>query len=602
MPDYQPPLDDIRFTLRHIAGLEAIAQLPCYQEASPDTCDAILEEAGKFAQSVLAPLNRSGDMERVTLSGDKVVMPAGFADAYRQYVEAGWNSVAFDPDFGGQGMPWALTTALQEIWNAANMAFSLCPLLTQGAVEALQIHGSAAQKATYLAPLIAGHWTGTMNLTEPQAGSDLGALKTKAEPAWSADQGDHYRITGQKIFITYGDHDMAENVIHFVLARLPDAPAGSKGISLFIVPKYLVNKDGSLGARNDLRAVALEHKLGIHASPTCVMAYGDQGGATGYLVGEANRGLEYMFVMMNNARLAVGVQGLAIADRALQAARAYAGERVQGTSPGADPKSGATPGARPPIRHHPDIRRNLLTMRAWTEAARCLIYFAAGMLDRAKRHPDAAERASYQALVDLLIPIAKAWSTDRGVTVASLGIQVHGGAGFIEETGVAQFYRDARIAPIYEGTNGIQAIDLLGRKVLRDGGRTAHGLIGTMTTTLKSLEASEDVAIRNLAGNLKTAIAGLGRATDHLLKLGASDMPRALAGATPYLDLFGLTLGGWLLAKSALAAAEAKDRLLPAKRAVATFYMANLLPQALAQEIAVIEGGDSTLALAPEEI
>lgn len=591
MPDYQAPLDDIRFSLRHIAGLEAIAQLPGYQEASPDTCDAILSEAAKFAADVLAPLNRTGDVEGAQLADGKVRVPTGQAEAYRQYADAGWNSVAFDPAFGGQGMPWALTTALQEIWNAANMAFSLCPLLTQGAVEALQIHGSDVQKKTYLAPLIAGRWTGTMNLTEPQAGSDLGALKTRAEP-----KGDHHLLTGQKIFITYGDHEMAENIIHFVLARLPDAPRGSKGISLFIVPKFLVNADGSLGKRNDVKAVALEHKLGIHASPTCVMAYGDEGGAVGYLVGEPNRGLEYMFTMMNNARLAVGVQGLAIAERALQAARAYAADRVQGTTPGNDPA------ARLPIHHHPDIRRTLMTMRAWSEATRCLIYFAAGTLDRAKRHPDSVERAGYQALVDLLIPIAKAWSTDRGVAAASLGLQIHGGAGFIEETGVAQFYRDARIAPIYEGTNGIQAIDLLGRKLLRDSGRTAHGLIAAMTITVNELKANSDPQIEALAAHLEPALAALTRATEHLLKLGESEIAQALAGASPYLELSGLVLGGWLLAKSTLAAHETGDPILDEKLAVTQFYVTNQLPQASALEIAIVSGADSVLKLAPQRI
>ena len=590
MPTYTAPLADIRFTLQHIAGLEAISQLPGYQEATLDTCDAILEEAAKFAQDVLAPLNEVGDKEGARLVDGKVVVPTGVAAAYRQFAEAGWNSVAFDPDYGGQGMPWALTTALQEIWNAANMAFSLCPLLTQGAIEALQIHGSDAQKKKYLAPLIAGRWTGTMNLTEPQAGSDLGALKTRAEP-----DGDHYRIIGQKIFITYGDHEMAENIIHFVLARLPDAPRGSKGISLFIVPKFLVNDDGSLGARNDVKAIALEHKLGIHGSPTCVMAYGDQGGATGYLVGEANRGLEYMFVMMNNARLAVGVQGLGIADRALQAARHYAGERIQGVPIGSDPA------ARLPIRNHPDIRRSLMTMRAWSEAARCLIYYTAGSLDRAKRAPDAAERARHQALVDLLIPIAKAWSTDRGVATASLGVQVHGGAGFIEQTGVAQFYRDARIAPIYEGTNGIQAMDLLGRKLLRDEGAAAQDLIKAIGATVNALAVSQNSDLRGLADPLKAATVELGQATQHLLKL--RNMPaEAFAGATPYLDLFGLTLGGWLLARSARVALEIGDAIAVPKLAIAQFYMTNLLPQAAAQAAAVIGGAASALALPPDQI
>ncbi|HWT97806.1 MAG TPA: acyl-CoA dehydrogenase [Terriglobales bacterium] len=590
MPTYTAPLADIRFTLRHIAGLEALSQLPGYEDASLDTCDAILEEAAKFAQDVLGPLNAVGDKEGARLVDGKVQVPTGVAEAYKQFAEAGWNSVAFDPDYGGQGMPWALTTALQEIWNAANMAFSLCPLLTQGAIEALQIHGSAAQKKKYLAPLIAGRWTGTMNLTEPQAGSDLGALKTRAEP-----EGDHYRIIGQKIFITYGDHEMAENIIHFVLARLPDAPRGSKGISLFIVPKFLVNDDGSLGRRNDLKAIALEHKLGIHGSPTCVMAYGDQGGATGYLVGEANRGLEYMFVMMNNARLAVGVQGLGIADRALQAARQYAGERVQGVPVGTDPT------AREPIRNHPDVRRNLMTMRAWSEAARCLIYFTAGNLDRAKKLADPAERAEHQALVDLLIPIAKAWSTDRGVATASIGVQIHGGAGFIEETGVAQFYRDARIAPIYEGTNGIQAIDLLGRKVLRDEGAAAQELIKTIGATVNALAIAQDPQQRELAEPLRIATEALGNATQHLLNL--RNLPaEAFAAATPYLDLFGLTLGGWLLARLARVALETDDPIAPAKLAVAQFYMTNLLPEALAQAAIVMGGIPSTLALAPDQI
>ncbi|HVJ31993.1 MAG TPA: acyl-CoA dehydrogenase, partial [Terriglobia bacterium] len=392
-----------------------------------------------------------------------------------------------------------------------------------------------------------------------------------------------------------GDHEMAENIIHFVLARLPDAPRGSKGISLFIVPKFLVNDDGSLGARNDVKAIALEHKLGIHGSPTCVMAYGDQGGAIGYLMGEANRGLEYMFVMMNNARLAVGVQGLGIADRALQAARHYAGERIQGVPIGSDPA------ARLPIRNHPDIRRSLMTMRAWSEAARCLIYYTAGSLDRAKRAPDAAERARHQALVDLLIPIAKAWSTDRGVATASLGVQVHGGAGFIEQTGVAQFYRDARIAPIYEGTNGIQAMDLLGRKLLRDEGAAAQDLIKAIGATVNALAVSQNSDLRGLADPLKAATVELGQATQHLLKL--RNMPaEAFAGATPYLDLFGLTLGGWLLARSARVALEIGDAIAVPKLAIAQFYMTNLLPQAAAQAAAVIGGAASALALPPDQI
>src|SRR5690349_10641957 len=477
MSDYNAPVTDILFTMKAIAGLEDLARLPGYADATPETVQAILEEAGKFAGEVLAPLNAVGDKEGSKLENGVVRTPTGSKEAYKSFAEAGWNAVAFDPDYGGQGMPWVLTSALQEIWNAADMAFSLCPLLTQGAIEALQFVGTAEQKQTYLPKMISGQWTGTMNLTEPQAGSDLGAIRSRAEP--TGEDG-VYRLKGQKIFITYGEHDLTENIVHFVLARLPDAPAGSKGISLFIVPKFLPNADGSVGKRNDLRVVSLEKKLGIHASPTCVMAYGDNEGAIAYRVGEPNRGLEYMFIMMNNARLAVGIQGLAIGERAYQHAVAYARQRVQGTP--VDGIKGA------PIIHHPDVRRNLLTMRALTEGMRALVLFCAGALDRAKRHPDKATRERNQALTDLLIPIVKAWCTDQGVRVASIGVQVHGGVGFIEETGAAQYFRDSRIAPIYEGTNGIQAMDLLGRKVLRDQGKTMQGLIAEIAGSLDGLD------------------------------------------------------------------------------------------------------------------
>ncbi|MES1150587.1 MAG: acyl-CoA dehydrogenase family protein, partial [Dongia sp.] len=410
---------DILFTLQTVAGLEALQALPGYADANAETVEAILDAAGKLAGEVLAPLNTVGDRERLRFENGVVTTPPGFKDAYRQFAEGGWNAIAFDPEYGGQGMPWVLTSALQEMWNSANMAFALCPLLTQGAIEALQLHGTPEQKSTYLPKMIAGTWSGTMNLTEPQAGSDLGAIRTTATPAGDGS----YRVKGQKIFITYGEHDWTENIVHFVLARLPDAPAGSKGISLFIVPKFLPKSDGTPGKRNDLRCVSIEHKLGIHASPTCVMAYGDNEGATGFIVGAPHRGLEYMFTMMNNARLAVGIQGLSIAERAYQHAVAYARERVQG--------------GKNAIIVHPDVRRMLLTMRGLTQGMRCLVLYAAGALDRAKRHPDAAERAKYQALTDLLIPIVKAWCTDRGVEVASLGLQVHGGVGFIEQTGAA---------------------------------------------------------------------------------------------------------------------------------------------------------------------
>jgi alkylation response protein AidB-like acyl-CoA dehydrogenase len=583
MSDYNAPVTDILFTMKAIAGLDALSALPGYADATADTVQAILEEAGKFAGEVLAPLNVVGDREGCKIENGVVRTPTGSKEAYRGFAEAGWNAVAFDPDYGGQGMPWVLTSALQEIWNAADMAFSLCPLLTQGAIEALQYVGTAEQKQTYLPKMISGQWTGTMNLTEPQAGSDLGAIRTRAEPAADGT----YRLKGQKIFITYGEHDFTENIVHFVLARLPDAPAGSKGISLFIVPKFLPNADGTLGKRNDLRVVSLEKKLGIHASPTCVMAYGDNEGAIGYRVGEPHRGLEYMFIMMNNARLAVGIQGLAIAERAYQHAVAYARQRVQGApvdgSPG-KPKGGA------PILHHPDVRRNLLTMRALTEGMRALVLYCAGALDRAKRHPDKAERARNQALTDLLIPIVKAWCTDQGVRVASIGVQVHGGVGFIEETGAAQYFRDSRIAPIYEGTNGIQAMDLLGRKLLRDQGQAMQSLIAEISGSLGTLDDKTA---------LTAALRELEQATAALLKTGQSDLPAALAVATPYLGLCGTVIAGWLLARAAVEARN-QSGLAPdfvsAKQATAAFFSSNILIEAESEAARVTKGGASTLA------
>jgi len=562
MSDYQAPVADILFTLRTVAGLDALQALPGYADANAETVEAILDAAGKLAGEVLSPLNIVGDRERLRFENGVVTTPPGFKDAYRQFAEGGWNAIAFDPEYGGQGMPWVLTSALQEMWNSANMAFALCPLLTQGAIEALQLHGTQEQKSTYLPKMIAGTWSGTMNLTEPQAGSDLGAIRTTATPASDGT----YRVKGQKIFITYGEHDWTENIVHFVLARLPDAPAGSKGISLFIVPKFLPKPDGTPGKRNDLRCVSVEHKLGIHASPTCVMAYGDNEGATGFIVGEPNRGLEYMFTMMNNARLAVGIQGLSIAERAYQHTVAYARERVQG--------------GKNTIIVHPDVRRMLLTMRALTQGMRCLVLYAAGALDRAKRHPNAAERTKYQALTDLLIPIVKAWCTDRGVEVASLGVQVHGGVGFIEETGAAQYYRDARIAPIYEGTNGIQAMDLIGRKLLRDGGKAMNALIAEM---------------QGAAG-----IEALKRATGSVLAGAKEDPNLALAVATPYLSVCGTVIAGWLLARSAGQANGADPAFSEAKRATAAFFAANILPEAEAEAALVTGGAPSTLGFPME--
>jgi alkylation response protein AidB-like acyl-CoA dehydrogenase len=585
MSEYQAPVPDILFTLETVARLDLLGKLPGYQDATPDTVQAILDEAGRFAGAVLAPLNAVGDRQGSRLENGAVRTPDGSAEAYRGFAEAGWNSIAFDPEYGGQGMPWAVTSALQEIWNSANMAFALCPLLTQGAIELLQAHGTPEQKRLYLPKLIAGSWTGTMNLTEPQAGSDLGAIRTRAEPIGDG----RYHIRGQKIFITYGEHDFAENIVHLVLARLPDAPAGSKGISLFIVPKFLPDKDGSAGQRNDLRCVSLEHKLGIHASPTCVMAFGDNEGAVGFPIGEPHRGLEYMFTMMNNARLAVGIQGLAIGERAYQHAVDYARQRVQGAVAG---ERGTLP-----IVHHPDVRRNLLTMRALTQAMRCLALYAASSLDRAKRETDPAIRALCQARTDLLIPIVKAWCTDQGVRVASLGVQVHGGTGFIEETGAAQYYRDARIAPIYEGTNGIQAIDLLGRKLLRDEGKAATALLAEISGSMAELDAAPAMAGAKAA--LQPAVQALEGAVAFVLDRGKQEPKLGLAVATPLLGLCGTVIGGWLLARSAAAAHRLRGATDPAfaaaKAATAVFYAKNILPEAASLAAMVTGGGSSTL-------
>ena len=579
MNEYAAPLADMRFALDEIAKLPEIARLPGCENASPDVIDAVLGEAAKLAGNVIAPLNRIGDIEKSQLENGIVRTPAGFREAYRAYADGGWSALSASPEHGGQGLPVVLDTAVNEMWMSANLAWSLCPMLSIGACELLELIGTPQQKRRYLGHMVAGEWTGTMDLTEPQAGSDLGALRTRA-----VREGDHYRITGQKIFITWGEHDMAPNIVHLVLARLPDAPASSKGISLFLVPKFLVNDDGSLGARNDLRCVSLEHKLGIHASPTCVMSYGDDGGAIGYLVGDENRGLEVMFVMMNAARLHVGLQGVAIGERAYQQARAYARERVQGK-----PVT-AKDGARLPIIHHPDVRRMLLSMRAASEAARALAYYAAGEADRARRHPDAMRRAKAQERLDLMTPVVKAWCTDLGVEVASTGIQVHGGMGFIEETGAAQHWRDARIAPIYEGTNGIQANDLVGRKLLRDRGAAVAGLVADMRRSLDRLDGHD------ADGHLVHGINALERATAALLDTAIADLGAALAGAEPYLKLFGTVAGGWLMAESAAAAARrlhggASDRqFLDAKIATARFYAEHHLAQAPALLPAVTGG------------
>ncbi|MGK9236765.1 acyl-CoA dehydrogenase [Inquilinus limosus] len=585
MTAYAAPLSDMRFVLRHLVGLDRIAALPGKGETTPELVEAVLEEAGKLAAEVIAPLNAVGDREGARLENGVVRTAPGFREAYAQYRDGGWNALPFEPEWGGQGLPWAVAMAVSEMWQSASLAFGLCPVLNQGAVEALQAHGSDEQKRVYLPKLVAGVWTGTMNLTEPQAGSDVGAVRTRAEKRPDGS----YRITGQKIFITYGDHDMAENIVHLVLARTPDAPAGIKGISLFLVPKLLPDAEGNPGERNDVRCVSLEHKLGIHASPTCVMAYGDGGGATGFLIGQENRGIEYMFTMMNNARLTVGLQGVAIAERATQAAEAYAATRVQGKPIGSDGPA--------PIAAHPDVRRMLLSMRCLTEAARALTYSAGAALDLARGHPDPIERAKAQARIDLLTPVVKGWSTDVGCEVASTGIQVHGGMGYIEETGAAQFLRDARITPIYEGTNGIQANDLAFRKVARDGGVAARQLFEEMARTQADLAEASHPAAAAIRDRLVESLAALMAATDWVVET-APDNPAAVAASSVhYLRMFGLVAGGWLMARGALAALadDSDPQLRAAKPAHARFYAEQFLPQAAALLLPITEGWRSVV-------
>jgi 3-(methylthio)propanoyl-CoA dehydrogenase len=581
MVPYEPPVAEMRFVLEDITGLASLAALPGYDAAGADTVAEVLDHAAELARDVLAPLNGSGDREGAHLDNGVVRTPAGFREAYQAFVAGGWTGLALPAESGGQGLPLAVGAATSEMWNAANMGFALCPLLTIGAADALARHGSAPLQAAYLPKLVSGEWTGTMNLTEPQAGSDVGALKTRA-----IKEGDHYRITGQKIFITYGEHDLAENIIHFVLARTPGSPPGTKGISLFLVPKFLPDATGAPGRRNDVRCVSLEHKLGIHASPTAVLAFGDTEGAEGFLVGEEQRGMEHMFTMMNNARLNIGLQGVALSDRAYQQARDYARTRVQGVPVGGREAL--------PIVWHPDVRRMLLLMRSRTEAARALAYVTAASLDVAIHTPDPREAAQARARAELLVPVVKAWSTDLAVENASLAVQVHGGMGFIEETGVAQHYRDARITPIYEGTNGIQALDLLGRKLLRDEGAAAGALIAEMR---RQDRQSDDP--------LSRGIDVLEAATRWLLATWPADPAPAMAGATPYLTLLATVAGGWLMEKAALVAAdklrrgEGDRRFLAGKLASARFYGEHVLPQA-AGLLASIRNGRSVTEFDPD--
>lgn len=585
---YQAPLRDMSFILNDVLGLDGLN----FPDIERDLIEAVLEESGKFAGNVLAPLNWSGDREGCRLEADGVKTAKGFKQAYQQFVEGGWASLAASPEYGGQGLPLSVAVAAQEMWNAANISFGLCPILSQGTIEALTAHGSDELKERYLTKLISGEWTGTMNLTEPQAGSDLNALKAKAVPN---DDGS-YAITGTKIYITYGDHDMAENIVHLVLARLPDAPAGTKGISLFLVPKYLVNEDGSLGARNDATCIGVEEKLGIHASPTCVMAYGEKGGATGWLVGQENRGLACMFTMMNNARLLVGTQGVALAERAFQHALAYATERKQGRAP----STTAPKGDMSPIIEHPDIRRTLMTMKSLTQAARMICYATGVALDRAHVGGDEAEKEAGKTRADLLTPIAKAFSSDIAVEVASMGVQIHGGMGFIEETGAAQYLRDARILPIYEGTNGIQAIDLVARKLPLGNGKVVAALISEMRDTAQKAQTTNHADFADMGEQLDQAINHLEDATAYIVARLKDETTDALAGATPYLRLFGTVAGGHYLIRAALTASDAAshgDQFIGARLSTARFFAGNMLPLSAGLSAAAQSGSGDLFAL-----
>ncbi|WP_417813807.1 acyl-CoA dehydrogenase [Thalassospira alkalitolerans] len=577
MTDFTPPIRDLRFLIHDVIGLQTVAELPGFRETSPDLVDAILEEAGKLAKGVLAPLNRIGDQEGSVLDDDGTVRtPTGWKDAYEKFCEGGWQGISAPEKEGGMGLPLLLGAAVGEMWHSANMAFALCPMLTSGAIELLTIHGTDEQRALYLSRMISGEWTGTMNLTEPQAGSDLSKVRSMATPAGDGT----YRITGQKIFITYGDHEMTDNIVHLVLARTPDAPNGVKGISLFIVPKFIVGTNGKIGPRNDVKCISLEHKLGIHASPTAVLSFGDKGGATGYLVGEEGHGLACMFTMMNNARLAVGQQGVAISERAYQQAVAYARDRKQGKSP--------TTGQDDAIIHHGDVQRMLIRMRATTEAARALSLYAAAQLDIAHHHENGNTRKSAQSRADILIPMVKGWSTDLGVENASLGIQVHGGMGFIEETGAAQHLRDARIAPIYEGTNGIQALDLIGRKLLRDNGVAMHILIDEIRGAL--IGDFTDADVTHAAKTLGQAVNQLETTTNDILARCANDAELAQSVASPYLHQASICVAGWLMLRSLqkLANINDNDGFAASKRLNCNFFFGQVVPEAqfMASQIA----------------
>jgi len=592
MAEYKAPLRDMHFVLQELAGLAEVARLPGCEEINAELVDQILEESAKFASGVLSPLNRSADEEGSTWDKGKVTTPRGFKEAYKQFIEGGWNALQAPAEYGGQGLPKIVSTPVVEMWKSANLSFSLVTMLTAGAAEALILRGTDQQKTRYLPKMIEGTWTGTMNLTEPQAGTDLGLIRTKA-----VREGDHYRVSGQKIFITYGEHDLAENIVHLVLARVDGAPEGVRGISMFLVPKFLVNPDGSIGERNGVQCASIEHKLGIHASPTAVLVYEN---ATGYLVGEENRGLEYMFIMMNLARFAVGMEGLSISERAYQQALGYARERVQSRDVAGGGKSVT-------IIHHPDVRRMLMSMKSQIEAMRALAYVVAAAVDRSLRHPDKEERARNQAFVDFMIPIVKGWFTETGIELASTGIQVHGGMGFIEETGAAQHLRDARITTIYEGTTAIQANDLIGRKIAREGGATAKEVISVMRLVEADLGKApgEDMAAMREA--FSAALTAAEECVSWMVITYGNDIRAAHAGAVPFLKLMGIVCGGWQLARSALIAQQRLSEgrgdksFYEAKIKTARFYADHVLTQGPALRNAIVHGAAGVMALAEEQ-
>jgi hypothetical protein len=590
---YVAPIKDMLFNIEHLANIEQIASIPAFVDAGLDTAQAVLEEAAKFNEGVLAPLNWTGDQNPSSWKDGVVTATPGFKEAYKQFAEGGWQGLQHPADFGGQSLPKTIGAACIEMTNSANLSFALCPLLTDGAIEALLTAGSDELNAVYLEKLVSGEWTGTMNLTEPQAGSDLAAVRTRAEPQADGT----YKVFGTKIFITWGEHDMAENIVHLVLARVQGAPEGVKGISLFVVPKFMVNADGSLGARNDVHCVSIEHKLGIKASPTAVLQYGDHGGAIGYLVGQENRGLEYMFIMMNAARYAVGVQGIAIAERAYQKAVTFSRDRIQSR-----PVDGSMPTAAP-IIHHPDVRRMLMTMRAYTEGCRAMAVVAASAYDAAHHHPDADTRKANQAFYEFMVPLVKGYSTEMSLTVTSLAVQVHGGMGFIEETGVAQYYRDAKILTIYEGTTAIQSNDLVGRKTARDGGQTAKGIASQIEATEAELAQSGTAYAVAVAKRLKVAREAFLEVVDFVAGNTKASPNVVFAGSVPYLMLAGNLMAGWQLARALLVAEKAVAAgtdvpFMQAKITTARFYADHILSQVPGVRDAIVDGSDSVTSMA----